>query len=118
MASNGQISTHLLQEMQEVSTLRSVVRKKLPSEKSAPLGQTYWHQKRRRNTPRKRMARKSRTEMICPALKPVFKYQPLVTPSSSGLTRKRKARVITGIAATKPVSKRPKMEETRHPARR
>src|ERR1051325_459810 len=117
MASNGQISTHLLQEIQEVSTFRSVVRKKLPSEKSAPLGQTYWHQNRRRNTPRKRMTRKSRIETIWPALKPVFRYQPLVTPSSSGFTKKRNARVTTGMAATKPVSRTPKTDAMRQPAR-
>src|SRR6185436_1141564 len=118
MASNGQISTHLLQEIQEVSTFRSVVRKKLPNEKIAPLGQTYWHQKRRRNRPRSKMARKSKIETTWPGLNPVFRYQPLVNPNSSGLTRKRKARVITGIAATKPVSSRPKTDAMRHPANR
>ena len=39
MASNGQISTHLLQLMQVDSTLRSLTRSKLPSENTAPLGQ-------------------------------------------------------------------------------
>src|SRR4026208_823169 len=117
MASNGHISTHLLHEMQEVSTLRSVTRKRLPREKIAPLGQTYWHQNRRRKTPRKRMPRKSRMETTCPALNPVFRYQPLVTPNSSGLTRKRKALVTTGMAATNPVSKTPPSAATKQPTR-
>src|SRR5678816_4603136 len=99
MASNGQISTHLLQEIQDVSTFRSVVRKKFPSEKIAPLGQTYWHQKRRRKIPRNRMIRNRRIETTWPALNPVIRYQPLLNPSSSGLTMNRNARVITGIAA-------------------
>src|SRR4030095_5284243 len=118
MASNGQISTHLLQEIQDVSTSRSVVRKKFPSEKRAPLGPTYWHQDRRRKIPRNKMSRNRRIEMTWPALKPVFRYQPLVNPSSSGLTMKRNARVMTGIAATKPVNKIPKIDEMRHPTRR
>src|SRR6185503_16453788 len=111
MASTGQISTHLLQEMQEASTFRSVVRKKFPSEKSAPLGQTYWHQKRRRKKPRQRIRTNSRIETMWPELKPVFRYQPLVTPSSTGLTTERNARVITGMAATNPVINTPKAAE-------
>src|SRR6188474_117767 len=46
MASNGQISTHLLQLMQLDSTFRSLTRNRLPSENTAPLGQTYLHQNR------------------------------------------------------------------------
>jgi hypothetical protein len=46
IASNGQISTHLLQWMQLDSTFRSLKRNRFPSEKTAPLGQTYLHQKR------------------------------------------------------------------------
>src|SRR5262245_17970 len=118
MASDGKTLTHLLQEIQDVSTFRSVARKKFPREKRAPLGQTYWHQKRRRKIPRNRMMRNRRTETMCPALKPGFKYQPLVRPSSSGLTRKRKARVMTGMAATNPVNKTPKLEAMRHPTKR
>ena len=40
MASNGQISMHLLQWMQVSSTFRSETRNRLPSEKTALLGQT------------------------------------------------------------------------------
>jgi hypothetical protein len=117
MASNGQISTHLLQEIQEVSTFLSVVRKRLPREKTAPLGQTYWHQNRRRNTPRNRIPKKSRTETKCPALNPVLRYHPLANPNSTGLTRKRNALVTTGMAATNPVNKTPPSAATRQPRR-
>src|SRR6185503_16602380 len=59
IASNGQISTHLLQWMQVDSTFRSDARKKLKTEKTAPEGQTYRHQKRLRSSPKPSTPRKS-----------------------------------------------------------
>src|SRR5262249_13660359 len=63
MASKGQISTHLLQWMQDDSTLRSLMRNRLPSENRAPLGHTYLHQKRGFQSPMASTATKRMIEM-------------------------------------------------------
>src|SRR5688572_21736458 len=76
MASNGQISTHLLQLMQVSSTLRSVRRNRLPSENTAPLGQTYLHQNRGLKNPRPSTAKKSAIENQCPAFSGGIKCHP------------------------------------------
>ena len=67
IASNGQISTHLLQLMQVSSTFRSLTRNRLPSENTAPLGQTYLHQNRGLKKPRPSTAKNSTIETKCPA---------------------------------------------------
>jgi hypothetical protein len=111
--SKGQISTHLLQLMQLDSTFRSVARNRFPIEKSAPDGQTYWHQKRRRKRPRPSTPAKRPRETACPQFHEGIWYQPRSTPCSTGVTMKSIARVMTGIAATKPVSRTPNSDETR-----
>src|SRR4030095_2699215 len=68
MASNGQISTHLLQWMQDASTFRSLTRSRLPRENTAPLGQTYLHQNRGFHSPINRTAKKRTIDTTCPAL--------------------------------------------------
>ena len=62
IASNGQISTHLLQLMQVFSTFRSLTRNRLPIEKTAPLGQTYLHQNRGFRKPSASTAKNSAME--------------------------------------------------------
>ena len=118
IASNGQISTHLLQWMQLDSTLRSLTRNRLPSEKTAPLGQTYLHQKRGRSRPRPRTARNSAIDRTCPAFIGGTWCQPRIRPVWNGAITKSKPRVITGIAATKPVTSTPQSAATSDPSRR
>ena len=117
MASNGQTSTHLLHLMQEDSTFRSVERKRFPSEKTAPEGQTYWHQNRRRKSPRKRIPRKSTIETIWPQFQGGTWYHPRSALIWNGFTRKSMARVTIGMAATNPVRSTPKIAAIRHAAR-
>src|SRR5690606_23694170 len=62
IASNGQISTHLLQWIQLDSTFRSLIRNRFPTENTAPLGQTYLHQNRGLKNPNPNTARNSRTD--------------------------------------------------------
>src|SRR6056297_1937936 len=116
VASNGQISTHLLQWIQLDSTFRSVARNRLPIEKTAPLGQTYLHQNRGFKKPNNKINRNSAMETMCPQLKAGTKCHPRIVPLCIGSPINNRARVITGIAATKPESSTPSTAATRTPA--
>src|SRR5262245_61022361 len=100
IASNGQISTHLLQLMQVSSTFRSLTRNRLPSEKTAPLGQTYLHQNRGRKMPSPSTTPNSASERKWPAFRGGTLCQPRAQATCSGSNRNRSPRVTTGIAAT------------------
>ncbi len=100
IASNGQISTHLLQWMQVDSTLRSVTRNRFPSENTAPLGQTYLHQNRGRRKPRPRTTKNRAIETTCPPRSAGPDASRAMRPSAAVRPRNNNPRVITGIAAT------------------
>src|SRR5687768_16769029 len=100
MASKGQISTHLLQLMQLDSTFRSVTRNRLPSENTAPLGQTYLHQNRGFKKPRPSTPRNKASEKMWPAFIGGTSRHSRSAPLCTGSPRKSSPRVITGIAAT------------------
>src|SRR5688572_20971495 len=115
MASNGQISTHLLQWMQDDSTFRSVTRNRLPRENIAPLGQTYLHQNRGFHSPISSTTKKRTIDTICPASIGGTLCHPRAMPSCAGLSVNRSPRVITGIAATNPLNSTPNIAATRTP---
>ena len=65
---NAAGKSSLLEAVRMLSTLRSLTRNRLPTEKTAPLGQTYLHQNRGFNRPSASTAKNSTIETICPAV--------------------------------------------------